>query len=552
MPSLGPLTGLIALLAGCPTDKERWAALEAALAGALTPERVELYNITLGGLRALKAAVADLPAGFRFWDTVLPCLLHAANDAPRLFPGGAGLPTPLRRGTNAAVELSESQVACLVAHAFLGTLEPLPLPRARSAMVRAFGGEFITPHFGDPSWWRVLQSGSPVAAERLKCFLAYWQARAAAAAAPAAAAGSAGPERVIRFERVCLGAVGGAALPDWAASSAPLAAAAPSLGRCEDVRGAAAVVDFANKDLHIASIIPSCTQEECLFNVYPELFAALAFCETMADDEALAVSGLRRAADYTGYLGSFRFMPLMPGAPAAAIAAAAAAEGGGETVLAVDALVVESPEAEGSEGSLRRELGKFAAGLEALRRLRAAAAARSAAGGAAASPAPAIAAPAESAMSEDPVAPAAPPAPLLVATGNWGCGVFGGDRCVKFLQQLLAASAASVPASAAAAAGSCGAPPAAAAAALAPFALDFACVRDEAWARSLATMLRLLGSLDYSAGDLWHLLRAYGADVAAGHARFQPPNGTGAFIWVMQNAERVQTESRRRAVTAAA
>ena len=32
-----------------------------------------------------------------------------------------------------------------------------------------------------------------------------------------------------------------------------------------------------------------------------------------------------------------------------------------------------------------------------------------------------------------------------VATGNWGCGAFGNDHTLKFLQQWLAASAAGVP-----------------------------------------------------------------------------------------------------------
>jgi len=35
--------------------------------------------------------------------------------------------------------------------------------------------------------------------------------------------------------------------------------------------------------------------------------------------------------------------------------------------------------------------------------------------------------------------------PCTVATGNWGCGAFGGDPAVKFLVQLMAASHAQRP-----------------------------------------------------------------------------------------------------------
>jgi len=35
--------------------------------------------------------------------------------------------------------------------------------------------------------------------------------------------------------------------------------------------------------------------------------------------------------------------------------------------------------------------------------------------------------------------------PCTVATGNWGCGAFGGDPGVKFLIQLMAASLAERP-----------------------------------------------------------------------------------------------------------
>jgi hypothetical protein len=262
-PRTESLTGLIERLAGAPDDSARWAELEAVL--------TDINKVDMRGLGALKAAVSEMPAMSTFFENVLPCMLRAALDSPRVFPDDTALLFAFRRGSNAHVELDEDQVACLLAHAFLGTLEPLPRPvvrrtstgaydRSDPALVTAVDGELVVPHFGDPSWWRILQNRGSVACERMKCFLAYWHLRATASGS---AAGTTA-RRIVRFERVCLGAAAGGGpcpqVPDWASSSAPLASVAISLGRCEDVQGAAALVDFANKDLHIASVIPSCTQ----------------------------------------------------------------------------------------------------------------------------------------------------------------------------------------------------------------------------------------------------------------------------------------------------
>ena len=163
-PSITALVGLADRLAGIPNSEEpsKWAELEAAFARALPAERAKRDNVSLGGLRGLKAAVSELPSTFDFWGVLLPRILSSALDAARLFPDGAGLPSALRRGTNTFIELSDAQVACLMAHGFFGSLEPLPRPEVRRlrgghydaldpAVVRAVDGELLVPHFGDPS-----------------------------------------------------------------------------------------------------------------------------------------------------------------------------------------------------------------------------------------------------------------------------------------------------------------------------------------------------------------------------------------------------------------
>lgn len=69
-------------------------------------------------------------------------------------------------------------------------------------------------------------------------------------------------------------------------------------------------VDFANRQLHIGCIIPSFTQEEVLFAVAPDCYPALLIAETLDDNEAFVIRGLRRYVDYTGYLSTFTMTSL--------------------------------------------------------------------------------------------------------------------------------------------------------------------------------------------------------------------------------------------------
>ena len=83
-------------------------------------------------------------------------------------------------------------------------------------------------------------------------------------------------------------------------------------------------VDFANKVVHIGCIIPSLTQEEVLFSTCPELFVSLLLCcdlpskknnhldrpggDQLSDDEVIVIEGVRRFSHYSGYMNSFRFV----------------------------------------------------------------------------------------------------------------------------------------------------------------------------------------------------------------------------------------------------
>lgn len=149
--------------------------------------------------------------------------------------------------------------------------------------------------------------------------------------------------------------------------------------RMEDKEGT--LVDFANANLHIHSIIGSVTQEELLFSVCSECFLALAlFPKTLGDEDVVVFRNVWNHAAYKGYDTTFRFAgPLI--LPV-----------GGQrykTIIAIDAC--ESHQFT----HVWRDLYKAYIGFSA--------------GG------------------------------RDISTGNWGCGAFGGDVHLKFLQQVMAA-----------------------------------------------------------------------------------------------------------------
>lgn len=227
--------------------------------------------------------------------------------------------------------------------------------------------------------------------------------------------------------------------PDWRALDTPLSAARVRLhtDRMED-SDAEVFFDFANRDLHIHAIIPSLTQEEVLFSTCPELFPALLLCERMGDDEVIVLDGARRVCEYEGYLRSFRFAGLREDRRV-------------HEVLAADAVFRDhfAPE------SVTRDLNKAWLGFTSCRGRR-------------------------------------------VSTGHWGCGVFGGNRVAKFLQQCCAAAVADV-------------------------SLDYSTFGDDDTANALRTLLATLSTSGATVGSVTRALSDYDGrnddDAVAAHVR---------------------------------
>ena len=67
------------------------------------------------------------------------------------------------------------------------------------------------------------------------------------------------------------------------------------------------LVNFANRNFQTGSIIPSCTQEEVLFCVRPELYAAMFICQRVYPNEIIIISNAYKLMENTGYLDNFKF-----------------------------------------------------------------------------------------------------------------------------------------------------------------------------------------------------------------------------------------------------
>jgi len=149
-------------------------------------------------------------------------------------------------------------------------------------------------------------------------------------------------------------------------------------------------VAFANKFVGGGCLENDFASEEMLFVTRPELIVAMALCSHMTDEDCVLIGGALPFSATSGYGATFEFEGDVADAPAA--------RGPPPTVIEIDALQ-GAAKIQFQEGLVRRDLNKARLGFSRCQTL---------------------------------------------ATGFWGCGAFGNDHWLKFLQQWLAASDAGV------------------------------------------------------------------------------------------------------------
>ncbi|EPS57489.1 hypothetical protein M569_17327, partial [Genlisea aurea] len=182
--------------------------------------------------------------------------------------------------------------------------------------------------------------------------------------------------------------------PDfWSNSTLPLSRfEVVSSGFIEDQCAEALEVDFANKYIGGGALSRGCLQEEIRFMINPELIVSMLFLPAMGDNETIEIIGSERYSSHAGYASSFRFSGDFTGRSRKT------------RIVAMDALCFPGAKQYKVE-YLLRECNKALCGFSTTT----------------ASPS------------------------IGVATGNWGCGAFGGDPQLKAMIQWMAASESSRP-----------------------------------------------------------------------------------------------------------
>lgn len=117
------------------------------------------------------------------------------------------------------------------------------------------------------------------------------------------------PDGVVSFERKTITAQ---SLRDrnafWSDSTAVLCPLTVVVdGNIEDLGQDCLQVDFANRMLGGGALGDGCVQEEIRFMINPELAAGMVFLPTMAANESIEIVGAERYSSYTGYASTFRF-----------------------------------------------------------------------------------------------------------------------------------------------------------------------------------------------------------------------------------------------------
>lgn len=185
---------------------------------------------------------------------------------------------------------------------------------------------------------------------------------------------------------------------EWTCSKKPLCRLSISWdGRIEKEGRGMLQVDFANQMIGGGILAHGCVQEEIMFSICPEMIISRLFCERLLDYEVVFISGAEQYNIYDGYSNTFRWKGnFVDETPVDSWRRRM------HRVVAMDAKMFTraSHYNQFKPTYIDRELNKAFCGFKA--------------------------------RCHD--------IKVAVATGNWGCGAFGGDKHLKFIIQLLAAS----------------------------------------------------------------------------------------------------------------
>ena len=314
----------------------------------------------------------------KFFKETLPKMINILLSSESIIPR----PVPLLvSGKSQSIILTQEQASVILVNAFFCTY---PLRNANGAHYRNFPYINFNILFGRGTSSRTPKSKL----QELKCLIHYFTRITEST-----------PSGVLTFSRVGLTPEN---VPNWGKSKKRMSKLhITSEGSIETEGQGMLQVDFANKFVGGGVLTFGMAQEEIRFSICPELLVSLLFTEALEDNEVLLMLGAEQFSQYKGYSNTFTFE-----GPHDDLTGKDEQSRRETAIVAMDAVKFSNSNIDGQlqfeKGKMNRELNKAFVGFSN-----------------------------HGAISGQLQA---------VATGNWGCGAFGGDVRLKFLIQLMAAS----------------------------------------------------------------------------------------------------------------
>eukprot|EP01124_Arcella_intermedia_P031831 TRINITY_DN7291_c0_g1_i1.p2 TRINITY_DN7291_c0_g1~~TRINITY_DN7291_c0_g1_i1.p2 ORF type:complete len:440 (-),score=97.78 TRINITY_DN7291_c0_g1_i1:1427-2746(-) len=245
------------------------------------------------------------------------------------------------------------------------------------------------------------------------------------------------PEGFIKIERKVLPPRGYPHLPS---SAAPICHVRVTTDSIEGFTSDRLHADFANQFIGGGVLEGGCVQEEILFVIKPECLVSMLICERMEPNEAILITGAEQFSGYSGYGLTMKFsgphentIPTFVEDDKVFIK---------NTLVGIDAIVARRND---QYEMIDRDIIKVYAGL----------------------------------VNENKTEKRE-----NFVTGNWGCGVFGGDKELKTVQQMIACSEAQVD-------------------------MIYSSFHDEQFKRRLEHFVDQLHKKKYTVGDLYRSLKSF-------------------------------------------
>ncbi|KAK1791704.1 hypothetical protein P4O66_013683 [Electrophorus voltai] len=237
-------------------------------------------------------------------------------------------------------------------------------------------------NYPEINFFRLFEGSSPRKIEKLKTLLCYFRRVTTSE-----------PTGLVTFTRQSL-----SNFPKWESSTTQLTRLhITCVGTIEDQGYGMLQVDFANKMVGGGVTGLGLVQEEIRFLINPELIVSRLFTEVLDDNECLIITGTEQYSKYSGYAESYRWKDNHKDDTPRDDWQRRCTE-----IVALDALKYRHFMEQFHPDKIKRELNKAYCGF---------------------------------------VRPGVDTQNLSgIATGNWGCGAFGGDTRLKALLQIMAAA----------------------------------------------------------------------------------------------------------------